>query len=202
MLVDNAGAMFPERTVTDDGIESTLAVLVVGPFAFVASLLPTLRATPGARVIAVSSGGMYTQPLALDDLGWESRPFSGPRAYAHGKRAQVMLTREWARRLAGSGITFTAMHPGWADTPGLSASLPGFRDVMAPILRSATEGVDTLIWLATTDGVDRLAGAFVHDRRPRPFDRVPMTRVSAAERRRLWREIVELAGVADPAPDR
>ena len=56
------------------------------------------------------------------------REFSGPRVYARGKRAQVMLIREWARRLRGSGITFTSMHPGWADTPGLSASLPGFRD--------------------------------------------------------------------------
>ncbi len=202
VLVDNAGAIFPERTVTADGIESTLAVLVVGPFAFLASLLPQLSALPAARVIAVSSGGMYTQPLALDDLAWESREFSGPRAYARGKRAQVMLIREWARRLRGSGITFTSMHPGWADTPGLSASLPGFRDVMAPILRTPSEGVDTLVWLATTESVESMAGRFVHDRRARPFDRVPMTRVGAAERRRLWRAIVEIAVIADPAPDR
>jgi dehydrogenase/reductase SDR family member 12 len=202
VLVDNAGAIFPERTVTADGIEATLAVLVVGPFTFLASLLPQLSASPAARVIAVSSGGMYTQPLALDDLAWESREFSGPRAYARGKRAQVMLIREWARRLRGSGITFTSMHPGWADTPGLSASLPGFRDVMAPILRTPSEGVDTLVWLATTESVEPMAGRFVHDRRARPFDRVPMTRVVAAERRRLWRAIVRLAGIADPAPDR
>ena len=73
---------------------------------------------------------------------------------------------------------------------------------MAPILRTPSEGVDTLVWLATTDGVEPMAGRFVHDRRARPFDRVPMTRVGAAERRRLWRAIVELAGIADPAPDR
>ena len=203
VLVDNAGAMFPERTVTADGIESTLAVLVVGPFAFVASLLPRLRAASAARVIAVSSGGMYTQSLALDDLGWESRPYSGPRAYARGKRAQVMLTREWARRLHDSAhhVHRDAPRLGrYARTLGVASRVP--RSDGADPARSSAEGIDTLVWLATSKGVSRFSGAFVHDRRSRPFDRVPMTRVSAADRRRLWRMIVELAGVADPAPDR
>jgi NAD(P)-dependent dehydrogenase (short-subunit alcohol dehydrogenase family) len=200
LVVDNAGAIYPERSETADGIESTLAVLVVGPFALVAGLMPALRATAGSRVIAVSSGGMYTETLALDDLGWASRPFSGPRAYARAKRAQVMLVREWARRLRGTGVTFVSMHPGWADTPGLSASLPGFAGVMKPILRTAAEGIDTLLWLATTPEAGALAGKFVHDRRARPYDRVPMTRVSAADRRRLWSVIVEMAEVGAPAP--
>ena len=197
VLVDNAGAIFPERTETAEGIESTLAVLAVGPFALASGLLPLLQATPFSRVIGVSSGGMYTQELALDDLGWESRPFSGPRAYARAKRAQVMLYREWARRTRGSP-TFVSMHPGWADTPGLSASLPGFASVMGPILRTPAEGVDTLVWLATTPDIGRLDGRFVHDRRARPFDRVPMTRVSAADRRRLWDVITGMAGVEGP----
>jgi hypothetical protein len=92
------------------------------------------------------------------------------------------------------------MHPGWADTPGLSASLPGFAGVMKPILRTAAEGIDTLLWLATTPEVGALAGKFVHDRRARPYDRVPMTRVSAADRRRLWSVVVGMAEVGDPAP--
>ena len=200
VLIDNAGAMFPERTESVDGIESTLAVMVVGPFALIAGLQPILRETPGSRVITVSSGGMYTQALDLDDLGWEAKPYSGPRAYAHAKRAQVMLIREWARRRRGGGVTYAAMHPGWADTPGLSASLPGFADVMRPILRTPTEGIDTLVWLAAEPDVSHLGGAFVHDRRARPYDRVPMTRVSARDRRRLWREIVVRAGIEDPAP--
>jgi dehydrogenase/reductase SDR family protein 12 len=202
VVIDNAGAMFPERSETVDGIESTLAVLTVGPFALVAGLLPALRATTSSRVIAVSSGGMYSQSLLLDDLSWARRPYSGPRAYAHGKRAQVQLVREWARRLGTHDPTVVAMHPGWADTPGLSASLPGFRRVMEPILRTPSEGVDTLVWLATTADVRSLAGSFVHDRRSRPFDRVPMTRTSSAERRRLWREIVGLARIVDPSPVR
>lgn len=201
VLVDNAGAMFPERRIGPDGIEATLAVLVVGPFALVSGLLPVLRRSEGARVIAVSSGGMYTQAVRLDDLQWAREDYSGPRAYARAKRIQVMLVREWARRLSASGIVVNAMHPGWADTPGLSASLPGFRSVMGPLLRTPAEGVDTLVWLAAAEEAGHTSGAFFHDRRPRPFDRAPFTRMGAAERRTLWQAIVDLANVEDPLPE-
>jgi NAD(P)-dependent dehydrogenase (short-subunit alcohol dehydrogenase family) len=191
--------MFPERTVGPDGIEATLAVMVVGPFVLEAELLQQLRAAPAPQVIAMSSGGMYTQRLHLDDLQWEREPFSGPKAYARAKRAQVMLVREWARRMRGGDVAFNAMHPGWADTPGLSASLPGFRQAMRPILRTPAEGVDTLAWLAA-GGAARRSGAFFHDRRERPFDRVPGTRTDPEERNRLWHAIVELAGMDDLVP--
>ena len=69
-VIDNAGAIFPTRQVTADGIEATLATMVVGPFALVAGLLPLLEATRGARVISVTSGGQYAQRLHLDDLQW------------------------------------------------------------------------------------------------------------------------------------
>jgi dehydrogenase/reductase SDR family member 12 len=200
VVIDNAGAIFAERSESPDGIESTLAVLVVGPFALVAGLMPLLRRTDGARVLAVTSGGMYTQPLHLDDLEWRNEDYSGTRAYARAKRAQVMLIREWARRTSG-GVTFTAMHPGWADTPGLSASLPGFSGVMRPILRSPSEGIDSLVWLAAAPVDPAFDGALVHDRRARPLDRIPTTRASAEERRELWQRIVALARIEDPAPD-
>ena len=200
VLVDNAGAMFPERTVGPDGIEATLAVMVVGPFALESALLPMLLAAQTPQVIAISSGGMYTQRLHLDDLQWEREPFSGPRAYARAKRAQVMLAREWARRIRNRDVAFNAMHPGWADTPGLSASLPGFRQVMGPILRTPAQGVDTLAWMAA-GGVGRRSGRFFHDRRERPFDRVPGTRTDLGERRRLWKAVVELAEIDDPAAE-
>ena len=126
VVIDNAGAIFQERSDSPDGIESTLETMVVGPFALITALLPLLRSTGGARVVAVTSGGMYAQRLDLDDLQWEDRPYHGTRAYAAAKRAQVCLIREWARRIPAAEVTFNAMHPGWADTPGISASLPGF----------------------------------------------------------------------------
>ncbi len=202
VLIDNAGAIYPERTVGPDGIESTLATLVVGPFALEAGLLPLLRASADARVIAVTSGGQYAQSLDLDDLGSANGAFSGARAYARAKRAQVALIREWHRRLPAAGVRFQAMHPGWADTPGLSASLPGFSGLMGPLLRTPAEGIDTLIWLAAAPR-DEIGpgGELFLDRRPRPFDRAPGTRLSTADRRRLWDLIVGLSGAVDPAPE-
>ena len=199
-VIDNAGAMFPTRRVTEDGLEATLATMVVGPFALVAGLLPILDATPGARVISVTSGGQYAQGLRLDDLQWTTEPWDGTRAYARAKRAQVSLMREWARRVARRDIAFVAMHPGWADTPGIAAALPGFHRVMRPLLRTPQQGVDTMVWLATDGHAAGLSGRLVLDRRARPFDRVPSTRVSPADRRRLWNAVVRLAEIVDPVP--
>lgn len=201
VLVDNAGAIFPERRETGEGIEATLATLVVGPFLLIGRLLPLLERTPGgARVISVTSGGMYTQAVRFDDLEWQAEPFDGTRAYARAKRIQVSLVREWARRLAGRGITATAMHPGWADTPGLAKALPAFQRVMGPFLRSPSEGADTVLWLASDPAALELNGRLVLDRRARPFDRVPATRLDAEQRRWLWDEIVARTGDPDPAP--
>jgi len=201
VLVDNAGAIVPERTEGPDGIEATFATLVVGPFTLISGLLPLLRSTRGARVIAVTSGGMYAQRLDLDDLQSETGPFSGTLAYARAKRAQVALVREWARRLGTSGVTVNAMHPGWAETPGLAEALPAFHRVMRPLLRTADEGIDTLLWLATDPEAGARGGELFLDRLPRPFDRFPGTRLTVTDRRRLWDIVVELAGSSDPEPE-
>jgi NAD(P)-dependent dehydrogenase (short-subunit alcohol dehydrogenase family) len=195
VLVDNAGAIHAIRRETPDGLEATFALMVAGPFALEAGLLPLLRRTQGARVIAVTSGGMYTQPLPLDDLGYRRGEYSGPRAYARAKRAQVALMREWARRERGS-VGFVAMHPGWADTPGLAEQLPAFRRVMGPLLRTPGEGIDTITWLATHPDAAATSGRLYLDRRPRPFDRLPSTRLSSADRCRLWELVSDLAGVS------
>ena len=200
VLIDNAGAIFPDRTIGPAGIEATLGTLVVGPFTLIRDLLPLLDRTGGSRVIAVTSGGQYAQGLDLDDLQYSDGVYDGTRAYARAKRAQVSLIREWARRFGGAGIQFHSMHPGWARTPGLLEALPLFARLMGPLLRTPAEGTDTLVWLATatTKETDAAGGALWLDRRTRPFDRLPTTRVSPVDRRRLWDLVVALAGVADP----
>jgi NAD(P)-dependent dehydrogenase (short-subunit alcohol dehydrogenase family) len=194
VLVDNAGAMFPEREETAEGFERTLATMVLGPFVLLAQLWPRLAEGPDGRVVAVTSGGMYTQALPLDDLGYTRGAYQGAKAYARAKRAQVALAREWARRLAGRGVAVNAMHPGWADTPGLEASLPGFRRLLGGALRTPREGADTIAWLAASPEARGLTGRLFLDRRPRPFDRLPSTRLAARERWALWDEVAGLTG--------
>jgi dehydrogenase/reductase SDR family member 12 len=200
VLIDNAGAIFPDRTIGPDGIEATLATLVVGPFTLIRRLLPLLDRTAGSRVIAVTSGGQYAQALDLDDLPYSRGTYDGTRAYARAKRAQVSLIREWARRFGGAGIRFDSMHPGWARTPGLVDALPVFARLMGPLLRTPAEGTDTLVWLATgtAEETDGPAGSLWLDRRPRPFDRLPTTRLSGSDRSRLWELVAGLSGLVDP----
>lgn len=100
-----------------------------------------------ATVVFVTSGGMYTQALPLDDPSYSSGDFKGSIAYSRAKRAQVDLVAEYERRLLpGANTTVVAVHPGWADTPGVVESLPTFHLVLGPVLRSPAEGVDTVVW--------------------------------------------------------
>ena len=191
ILVDNAGAINEHRTVTEDGLEATFATMVAGPFVLISGLLPLLERS-GGRVITVVSGGMYGQVLPLDDLQFERGEYNGTLAYARAKRAATNITREWARRNGASGVRFNAMHPGWADTPGLAEALPGFYEFMGPVLRTPAEGADTISWLATGAEAGLPGGRLYLDRRPRPFDRLRSTRLSAAERRELWDQVAAL----------
>jgi len=199
VVIDNAGAIHERRTTTQDGLEATIATLVIQPFRLVAGLLASLRRGRHGQVIAVASGGMYAQALRLDDLESAHGAYDGVRAYARAKRAQVALIREWARRFGGEGLRFDAMHPGWADTRGLREALPRFRAVMRPLLRDAGQGADTAVWLAAGGAADRPTGQLYLDRRARPFDRVPWTRLGPSARRELWDRVVELSGIAPPA---
>ena len=124
MLILNAGALTHEYTVTGEGNELTLATQVLSPFLLTRALRPLLEAAAPSRVIVVASGGMYTQPLDVDALDPEPAAYDGTKTYARCKRAQVVLAEEWTRELLGTGITFNAMHPGWADTPGFELRFP------------------------------------------------------------------------------
>jgi NAD(P)-dependent dehydrogenase (short-subunit alcohol dehydrogenase family) len=194
VLVHNAGALDPEFGRTAENLERTVASQVVGPFLLTELLLPQLRAGAPSRVLWVASGGMYSEALAVDDLEMSPDGYNGTKAYARAKRAQVTLAEMWADRLRADGIRVHSMHPGWADTPGVRRSLPTFRRVMGPLLRTPEEGADTLVWLAADDGPPlATTGRFWLDRRSRDVHRLPRTRRSdtPAERRRLWDWCVE-----------
>jgi NAD(P)-dependent dehydrogenase (short-subunit alcohol dehydrogenase family) len=181
VLVHNAGALTRRRTLTGAGSEVTVASQVAAPYLLTGLLLPALSAGAPSRVLQVSSGGMYAQRFDLDSLEMGADEYDGTVAYARAKRAQLVLMHEWVRRTLGSGIVFHAMHPGWADTPGIRSGLPGFAKVMGPLLRSPAQGADTVVWLAASPEAVETTGGFWLDRRPRWEHKVPWTHLSAAD---------------------
>jgi len=195
VLINNAGVLLPTRMESMDGIEMTFATNVLGPFLLTNLLIPLMKEIAPSRIINVSSGGMYTQKLDVDDLQFERKPFNGTIAYAQAKRAQVILTELWAEKLAGSGVTANAMHPGWADTPGVQKSLPRFRKIMNRSLRTPGQGADTIIWLAVAQRLTGESGKVWFDRRERGTHMLRRTQSSDRERQKLWEECVRLGGL-------
>ena len=187
-LIHNAGALLKTRDISPQGFETTIATHVLGPHQMTTDLLPLLRSSAG-RVITVSSGGMYAASLpnvAVDESP-EMTPayYDGTRQYAIAKRIQVTLNEMWAIR--EPQVSFAAMHPGWADTPGVQDSLPAFRLLTKPLLRSAEQGADTICWLASRGATDD-SGKFWCDRAVRSIHRLPRTRKSDTPevREALW----------------
>jgi NAD(P)-dependent dehydrogenase (short-subunit alcohol dehydrogenase family) len=196
-LVHNAGAMFPERAEVD-GVERTVLLHVVAPFLLTHELLPALRASdhPG-RVVWVSSGGMYSEPLRVEKLQ-SPDDFEPARSYARAKRAQVVLTDQLAARLGGD-VTVSAMHPGWAATPGVEQSLPTFNRLMGPLFRDPRGGADTAAWLVAADVPVARPGEFWLDRRPRRTAYLPGTETRPEQAMALWAEVTALAGLDQDA---
>jgi NAD(P)-dependent dehydrogenase (short-subunit alcohol dehydrogenase family) len=195
VLVHNAGALSAERTTAPSGLELTVASQVIGPFLLTSLLLPRLREAGPGRVITMSSGGMYASPLRVSDLQMGD-DYKGSEQYARAKRAQVTLNEMWAQRVPAAEVVFHAMHPGWADTPGVRESLPTFRKIVGPLLRTPAQGVDTLVWLAADDGEPRTtSGHFWLDRHQRSIHKLPTTRKSDTpdRRRELWDWVSDLA---------
>jgi NAD(P)-dependent dehydrogenase (short-subunit alcohol dehydrogenase family) len=188
-VVHNAGALLNSRDVSPQGTEQTIASHVLGPHLFTTVLLPNLIATQG-RVVTVSSGGMYSAELPNVDgkrtLEMRVDSYNGSKQYAIAKRAQVTLNEIWATK--ERSVHFDSMHPGWADTPGVQESIPAFRRITKPILRSPKQGADTIAWLAAVQPIPGASGSFWSDREVRSIHKLPTTRRSdtAEARTNLW----------------
>ncbi|MGW5313867.1 SDR family NAD(P)-dependent oxidoreductase [Nocardia thailandica] len=196
VLVHNAGVLPPERRENSAGHELTFATHVLGPLLLTELVRPLLAAARGARVVLMSSGGMYAQPLATDDPEYRDGEYRGARAYARTKRMQVALTPLLAAELAEERVGVHAVHPGWVDTPGIADALPRFRRIARPLLRTPADGADTAVWLAAT-ARKVPSGQFWHDRRIRPQHLRPGTRYTDAQVTALWHVCRALIDVPD-----
>lgn len=195
VLIHNAGALVHEYHRTEEGFEQTYAAQVLSQHIITSGLLSLLANSENPRVIVVSSGGMYTQRLDPDAMEMGETDFDGVRAYALAKRAQVALNDQWAARYPH--IFFAAMHPGWADTPGVAESLPTFKRVTGPFLRTPQQGADTIVWLAADTHEVKPSGEFWLDRAPRAEEKLPGTAGDAEDAAQLWEKVCQATGV-DP----
>ena len=200
VLVNNAGVLENERRTTAEGHEVSLATNLLAPYVLTRRLAARLVESAPARVVNVVSGGMYLAGLGPEVFGKAGGKWDGALAYARHKRALTVLTELWSGELFPRGVAVHAMHPGWAETPGVSRSLPGFFRLTKPFLRSAAEGADTIVWLAAAPEAALASGGLWLDRELHPAAVLPGTAGSPEERRRLVEELERITGEPSGAP--
>jgi len=196
VLVNNAGNVFPSREVTPDGLERSFATNHMAYFVLTHGLRERLVAAAPARIVNTASAAHLGRTLDFDDLQL-SRNYSIMTAYGRSKLANILFTRELARRLAGTGVTANCLHPGFVATGlgqragGIFGGLVRFSMLFAG---RAENGAQTIVHLAGSPDVASVSGAyFIASRQAEP---------SAAARddgaaRRLWEESERIAGFTE-----
>jgi retinol dehydrogenase 12 len=199
VLINNAGFVASQRRVTQDGFEEVFAVNHLAPFLLTNLLLGKLTASAPARVITVTSDAHTAARLDLDNLhlehGWDSW-----RSYSNSKLANILFTRELARRLEGTGVTANCAHPGVVRTGFGRDASPLLRiglTIARPFLLSPERGASTIVYLATSpDVADATGGYYVKSQRREPSKAAQ----DEATAQRLWELSEELTGLAPARP--
>ena len=194
VLINNAGALFAERRVTPEGLELTFALNHMAYFVLTQALRERLIASAPARIVSTSSTAHQGMSLDFDDLQ-SAKGYGGLKVYGRSKLANILSTRELARRLAGTGVTANCLHPGVVATR-FGDSSGGWMSRVIPLLRpfflSPEKGADTLVYLASSPVVEKATGEY--------FVKRKVTEPSAAARddaaaKRLWAASEKLAGI-------
>ena len=194
VLANNAGLVAGRRQLTEDGHELTFAVNHLAPFLLTNLLLDRLRESAPARVVTTSSGAHHGGLIDLDDLTGE-RGWRSGRAYSTSKLANVLFTRELARRLEGSGVVANCFHPGVIRTRLTRKANPlvdlGAR-LIGPFLGSPKSGATTLVYLAASDEAAEVSGGYFESSRP---GRLSAQAQDDALATALWERSEELTGL-------
>jgi NAD(P)-dependent dehydrogenase (short-subunit alcohol dehydrogenase family) len=194
VLVNNAGALFSSRHVTEDGLELTFALNHLAYFVVTLGLAERLRAAGAARVVNTSSDAHKGKKLDFDDLQSE-RAYRGFPAYGRSKLCNILFTRELARRWAGTGVAVNCLHPGFVATRFGDQSggmMPGFIRFAKLFALTPEKGAETLVFLASSDEAAAVTGAYFHKCRQEQPTREAQDDEAA---RRLWDESARLAGI-------
>lgn len=201
VLVNNVGGFWAHRHTTADGLEQTFALNHLAPFLLTNLLLDRLKASAPARVVTVSSGAQAPGRIDFDDLQ-SARNYSGQRAYSQSKLANIVFTNELARRLQGTGVTATSVHPGVVRTNFGSEDQAWFFHIISrvvrPFLKTPAQGAQTPIYLASSPEVEAITGQFFANRKPKATNKAAGDADVSA---RLWRVSAELVGLTrSPQP--
>jgi retinol dehydrogenase 14 len=185
VLVNNAGAANDKRSVTVDGIETTLATNHLAYFLLTNLLLGRLKESAPARIVSVSSGGQAMGHIDFEDLQGEEK-YSPFKAYNQSKLANVLFTYELSRRLEGTGVTANCLHPGVINT-NFGAGTTGLFNLMVifarPFMLTPEKGAETQIYLASSPEVEGVSGKYFDKKKPRKSSKESYDLEVA---RRLW----------------
>src|SRR5262249_42380814 len=199
VLVNNAGLMLSDRRLTVDGFETQFQVNHLAPFLLTALLLPTLiRSAPAGIVNVASTGHKHGGPLDFEDLQSE-RDYRPMRVYARTKLANVLFTRELARRLAGTGVTANSLHPGavatgWAADGDTRGIFPQLMRIARPFMLTPERGAETVVYLACSPEVEGVSGRYFARCREARVARYAEDETAA---RKLWQVSAEMTGAAE-----
>jgi NAD(P)-dependent dehydrogenase (short-subunit alcohol dehydrogenase family) len=194
VLINNAGAVFSRRALTEDGLERTFALNHMSYFVLTALLHDKLLAAPAARIINTASNAHRRGHLDVDDLQWANRKYRGSRVYGTSKLCNILFTRELARRLAGLGISANSFSPGFVatrfgDQAGGFASL-ALRIAKALAAKTPEKGAQTLVYLATSPDVGKVTGEFFYKSR---LGKLSEEARDEDKARQLWEESERIA---------
>jgi NAD(P)-dependent dehydrogenase (short-subunit alcohol dehydrogenase family) len=195
VLLNNAGLVTRTREQTVDGFERQLAVNHLAPFLLTHLLLDKVKASAPARIVTVASMAHHRAAFDIDDLNWERRKYSGIGAYGATKLANILFTRELARRLEGTSVTANCLHPGVVATNIFTGmGFPGaiFGIVTRPFLLSAHDGSATSVFLASSNDVAAVSGGYFSESKQVEPSSAAVNNNAAAK---LWELSAQMTGL-------
>ncbi|CAJ1061290.1 retinol dehydrogenase 13 [Xyrichtys novacula] len=201
ILINNAGVMMCPKWLTEDGFETQLAVNHLGHFLLTNLLLPILKSSAPSRVVTVSSIAHIGGQINFEDLFFSRRPYSSLESYRQSKLANVLFSRELARRLKGSGVSSFCLHPGviytdlgrhvysWFPLLGTLMSLPSLL-----LMKTPWQGCQTTLYCALTPDLEGRSGCYFSD--CAEMETAPEGQDDAVARK-LWEESARLVGLKE-----
>ncbi|MGC9523551.1 MAG: SDR family NAD(P)-dependent oxidoreductase, partial [Anaerolineae bacterium] len=201
VLINSAGIHRTRRTLTESGIEAVFCVNHLAPFLLTRLLLDRLKESAPSRVIQVNSEGHRFGGLNVNDINWKRRPYHGLWSYGASKVAQLLTVWELAERLAGSGVTINAMHPGAVKTNIGMDNGPLYRwyrrNVVNRFLDEPEIAGEAIYYLAAAPELAGVTGRYFN----LTIDEPPASYVMNRDvGERVWQISEALTGLADSAP--